>query len=703
MSIALAVAAEAQSALLSGRDDLLTRALARIEDVSVVAMPEIPALFVEHLRTLGASRVGHARVASERLDRLLAHPRLAASPPLEARVCAIHALRSLDELGDPDDALALARRARQIAEAARLPPGIHTALTLRVEAEALFRQGRIAEAGQVFDEADRIFVDVRFPTTVVLPAQLRYLLVCGRSDALQAQADRLAAVALPSMRAIAQAFAALFAATAATSRGDDSDATLAAYARAEQLSEGWGPLHRDVVGAYANAALIEGRLDDARAIFEAAAATFEASGDRIDATFARYGAARMMAALGDADAEPRAAALEVELAEMTLPRPEFVVRAVGHAVRALADARRSPTPVPAGIPPALEIALQRLAVSGATVAMIRRELIAVTRELVGAPVALTGPGEPADPDPAVAWFDVVGTAGLRLGVAAALDEPARATVRVIALVAGLALETAGLRQGDGPATEEVPELPGLVAASPAMRRLLADVRGLAGSRATVVITGESGVGKEVIARALHQLSPRSARPYIAFNCAAVPHELFEGQLFGYRKGAFTGAIADHAGVVRAADGGTLFLDEVGELPLDIQPKLLRFLDNAEVFPLGAQRAVTVDVRVVAATNRDLAAEVRAGRFREDLYYRLLVVPLAVPPLRVRRDDIVPLARLFAGLAADGGRPPAFAPDALAALTAHAWPGNVRELRNVIARALAYAPRPDVITRARLGL
>jgi len=155
-------------------------------------------------------------------------------------------------------------------------------------------------------------------------------------------------------------------------------------------------------------------------------------------------------------------------------------------------------------------------------------------------------------------------------------------------------------------------------------------------------------------------------------------------------------------VVRAADGGTLFLDEIGELPLDIQPKLLRWLDNAEVFPLGAERPATVNVRLIAATNRDLAAEVKRGRFREDLYYRLMVVPLSVPPLRTRKEDVVPLARFFARGLADG-RAPAFAPDALAALAAHGWPGNVRELRNVIARAFAFSPRPDVITRAQLGL
>jgi transcriptional regulator with GAF, ATPase, and Fis domain len=277
---------------------------------------------------------------------------------------------------------------------------------------------------------------------------------------------------------------------------------------------------------------------------------------------------------------------------------------------------------------------------------------------------------------------------------------------VLAVVAGLALEVASLRGGERTAaapSDVAPELPGLVAASPAMRRLLADVARLAASRATVVITGESGAGKEVVARALHDLSPRKERAYVAFNCAAVPHDLFEGQLFGYRKGAFTGAVSDHAGVIRAADGGTLFLDEIGELPLDIQPKLLRFLDSGEVLPLGATRAITVDARVIAATNRDLAAEVARGRFREDLFYRLHVVPLVVPPLRDRKDDIVPLARHFARQLAPDGRAPAFAPDALAALRAHAWPGNARELKNVIARAMAYAPAPVLLTRAQLGM
>jgi DNA-binding NtrC family response regulator len=384
----------------------------------------------------------------------------------------------------------------------------------------------------------------------------------------------------------------------------------------------------------------------------------------------------------------------------------------------LRDATTAPAPpVDGGRALGLEVALQRLAVPGASPAMVLRELAAVVADLAGAPVVIEEDGRVIAGDPGAApcgWVDLGDNLGrrMRLGVGPRAggrppDDGERAALRVLTLVAGLALEVAALRNGGGFAAvaDDAPEVPGLVAASPAMRRLLADIGRLAGSRATVVITGESGTGKEVIAHALHGLSPRASAPMVAFNRAAVPHDLFEGQLFGYRKGAFTGASADHLGVVRAADGGTLFLDEIGELPLDIQPKLLRFLDNGEVFPLGAQRPVNVDVRVIAATNRDLAAEVRRGRFREDLYYRLQVVPLVVPPLRERREDVAPLARHFARqLAADdGGRPPAFTPDALARLGAHPWPGNVRELRNVIARALAYAPRPEVITRAQLGL
>jgi Sigma-54 interaction domain len=733
---ALAIAAEANAALMSADDDLLSRALSRADEIGPGWLPELAGMFVEQLRALAASRSGSLRLSNERIERLLANPRIAIAPPIEARVCAMRAVRMLDELGDPTEALALALRARRVSEQARLPRGVHTGVALRAEGEALFRLGRLDDAGRVFAEADLMLVENKFPATIVLAAQVRYLMVQGRADELDTQAARLAAIELPSVRGIAQAFAAWFSATASLVRGESS--MLAAFTRAERLCERWAPLARDIAIATASVALscgdadargafvraqravdraptawaaaqlrriegnllvIEGRLEEGRITFEAAAATFAAAGDRIDAALANFGSASMQVALGEAGAKERLERVTAELDAMGAARPSWIARGVEHGARVLAQVERKQRGKT--VPRSLEVALQRLAVTGATQAMIRRELVAIASSLAGATAALDDGSESDD----ATWFDVGSHARLRVDAKLPLDDDRRAALRVIALVGGIALDAAELRAGDSPtsAPRDLGEIPGMIAASPAMRRVMADIGRLASSRATVVITGESGVGKEVVARALHQRSERAAQPYVAFNCAAVPHELFEGQLFGYRKGAFTGATADQPGVIRAADGGTLFLDEIGELPLDIQPKLLRFLDNAEVFPLGAKRAVVVDVRVIAATNRDLADEVRKGRFREDLYYRLLVVPLVVPPLRERREDIMPLARYFARMLVAHGRAPAFAPDAVAAMTEHAWPGNVRELRNVIARALAFSPQPDVLTRAQLGL
>jgi transcriptional regulator with PAS, ATPase and Fis domain len=235
-----------------------------------------------------------------------------------------------------------------------------------------------------------------------------------------------------------------------------------------------------------------------------------------------------------------------------------------------------------------------------------------------------------------------------------------------------------------------------------MQKLKAEIAGLSRSSATILVSGESGSGKEVVARAVHDLSARADKPYIVFNCASVPRELFESQLFGHRRGAFTGASNDSLGVIRAADGGTLFLDEIGELPLDTQPKLLRFLENGEVLPLGEQKARRVQVRVVAATHRDLRRLVLEGRFREDLYYRLNVVPLHVPPLRQRREDVLALARVFLRrLTPAGCETPELGSDAVARLNRHNWPGNVRELRNVIERAMAYAPIPQLLRAEHL--
>lgn len=232
-----------------------------------------------------------------------------------------------------------------------------------------------------------------------------------------------------------------------------------------------------------------------------------------------------------------------------------------------------------------------------------------------------------------------------------------------------------------------PEARALVAESPAMQAALDLVTRVAEHRTTVLITGESGTGKEVIARAIHRASPRAGAAFIGINCAAIPENLLESELFGYMRGAFTGASADKAGLFEQAEGGTLLLDEIGELPLGLQAKLLRVLQEGEIRRVGDQRTRRVDVRVLAATARSLGAEVAAKRFREDLFYRLNVVTIQLPPLAQRREDIVPLARHFAArLASRLGHPLDFTPDALTWLEAEPWPGNVRELEHAIERA-----------------
>lgn len=242
--------------------------------------------------------------------------------------------------------------------------------------------------------------------------------------------------------------------------------------------------------------------------------------------------------------------------------------------------------------------------------------------------------------------------------------------------------------------KDVPPLPkDFVCESPAMKHVVKTAAIVANSDVPVLIMGDSGVGKEVIAQLIHNWSARARATLIAANCAGLPESLIESELFGHKKGAFTGASADRAGFFRAAHGGTLFLDEIGELPLHLQPKLLRALESGEVTPLGSDKPVEVDVRFVAATNRDLASEVRDGQFREDLYYRINVVELIVPSLNERREDIPKLARMFAAKFAGG--PVRLSPQASHCLLANTWTGNVRELRNAVQRACLLS-RGDVI-------
>jgi DNA-binding NtrC family response regulator len=225
-----------------------------------------------------------------------------------------------------------------------------------------------------------------------------------------------------------------------------------------------------------------------------------------------------------------------------------------------------------------------------------------------------------------------------------------------------------------------------------MKAVLRQAEKATSSLIPALISGESGVGKELIARAIHGSGTRRAKPFVAVNCGALPENLVESILFGHEKGAFTGATEKHTGKFIEADGGTLFLDEIGELPLAAQVKLLRALQQSEIEPVGGKKPVKVDVRIVSATNRDLIADVKAGRFREDLFYRLHVFPITVPPLRTRREDISELARYFLArfAAEEGKRVTAIEADAVALLTGHAWPGNVRQLENAIFRAVVLA-------------
>ena len=234
---------------------------------------------------------------------------------------------------------------------------------------------------------------------------------------------------------------------------------------------------------------------------------------------------------------------------------------------------------------------------------------------------------------------------------------------------------------------------GLVGQSAALQAVLRTIQKLHSDTSTVLITGESGVGKELVARAIHCASPLARRTFLPVDSASLVGSLMESELFGYAKGAFTGASEDRQGLVRAADGGTLFLDEIGELSLDVQAKLLRLLQEGEVRPIGAVRPIKVSVRILAATNRDLAAEVRNGTFRKDLYYRLNVITVSVPPLRERRDDIPMLVEHF--IQKYSVHPVVVSDEVMQAFWTHDWPGNIRELENTVRRLVALKSNPVV--------
>jgi transcriptional regulator with PAS, ATPase and Fis domain len=252
--------------------------------------------------------------------------------------------------------------------------------------------------------------------------------------------------------------------------------------------------------------------------------------------------------------------------------------------------------------------------------------------------------------------------------------------------------------------EDVPIENGHAVVSGHMRELMTFARRIANTTVSVLITGESGTGKEILARAIHAFSDRAQKVFLPFNCTAIPHEMLESQLFGHRRGSFTGADRDQPGLIRSACDGTLFLDEIGELDLDLQPKLLRFLESGEICPLGDSTPFIVDVRIIAATNSNLEVLVKEGRFREDLFYRLNVIRLRIPPLRERRDEIPGLVNYFVGRASDEFRKGhvRIAEETMERLLLYAWPGNVRQLHNELRRMIALAERDAVLTPDHLS-
>ncbi|TMA51784.1 MAG: sigma-54-dependent Fis family transcriptional regulator [Deltaproteobacteria bacterium] len=301
-----------------------------------------------------------------------------------------------------------------------------------------------------------------------------------------------------------------------------------------------------------------------------------------------------------------------------------------------------------------------------------------------------------EPSPAVVVLTGYGTIesaveAMKLGAADYLIKDARP--QEILVTVERVLKVDALRRENTRLREEVGRLRGvgeLIGGSRALQGVYRVIEAVKGNKSTVLVSGESGTGKELVARTIHQRGPLAEHPFIAINCAGLSETLLDSQLFGHRRGAFTGAVADHDGVFRAAHGGTLFLDEVSEIPLSLQPKFLRAVQEREVTPLGASVPVPVDVRLIAATNRDLEAEVRGGRFRADLFYRLNVVHIEMPPLRAHPEDIPNLVEHFLQSFSRQYRvsPKRVTAEALERLTAYTWPGNVRELQNLIERAFA---------------
>jgi hypothetical protein len=768
----LALIAQLWAATVVADRELLERAYAKLDDWPSINLPPLLELHVDEFRALRPQLSGKTTGSTRSFEALAEKAAELGCHVLEARALGHVALGLLENLGDPERALGVARRSRQLGRGPRIAPGIHLVFAIRAEVEALLRLGRTEEALATLADLDAWTAETGLVPLSAVPFQARLLFLTGGHEQLRQIADKLRSCEVSALRPISLAYAAMTDAAAAIASSEDPLASVAAFEHAEAEAQRWPYLLRFVLmhrviahliagqegaarfalrraqryvdmfpSAWVSAHLrrLEGTLAAAqgdwnvgRQLLESAIATFDLAHDSCDAALCRHLCAAFAEEYGDATPDQVASAKQA-LSALGLVPPRSLAVGIARLRSTRRGLARSSAPGDTMRMEDLVVPMRRLSARGVAPALLLRELESIVGGLFDGRASrleeldsrgqarplgdVSDPGRapasaPSNPasDGDYDWVEFSDGAGrlFRIGLAGELSEPERSALTVLSMAAALALEAATLRGVSdpfevAPTDERTLEIKGFIAASPEMRKLRTELMRLATSRATVIISGESGSGKEIVARAIHGLSERARESYIPFNCSTVPRDLFEGQLFGYRRGAFTGAAADHPGVIRAAEGGTLFLDEIAELPLDVQPKLLRFLENAEVFPLGEHKPVKVDVRIIAATHRDLAELVRQGRFREDLYYRLQVVPIHVPPLRERPADIPLLARHFARELSPGAEPPVFAPDALGALLAHPWRGNVRELRNVIERALAFSPRPEVLSARHLRL
>jgi len=658
--------------------------------------------------------------------------------PVVIAVLADRAWRAVNGSALPQQVLELTSGARRRAREVELPPGEPMLRILACEIEALTRLARFAEADAVVEEANALARRGGIARYAIAIPVARLYIFTNRIERLGPWGEALESDTVGSTRALANAHVLTIQGMDATFQGELERATelLSQVVSAPETTPGIDYLmhhahfehtmallmRQDLEGCrsallrarryleqhpstWHSAVLIRlesfllvalGQFAEARKKAETTYATFSLLGDIVQAGFAKANLAIVAKASGDPEAERYLAELLAELQRLGVWSPQLFRRAQLLTRTPPSAEWREETLVER-----LWGAVDRLSVRGLSHDQYRRGLLIILGELFPQRDVVVGGRELPPDEPGIVEVPDLADGVLRFGVRGTLDPESAAALRILGAFVPRLLGTAVTAEPT-PAADQI--LPEFVAAAPGTRKLKSEISRLSRSSATILIGGESGTGKEVVARAVHDLSARADKPYIVFNCASVPRDLFESQLFGHKKGSFTGASNDNPGVIRAADGGTLFLDEIGELPLDTQPKLLRFLENAEVTALGEQKPRRVDVRVVAATHRQLDQLVRDGRFREDLYYRLNVVPIVVPPLRERKEDILALARLFiARLAPDASAPPELGSDAVHALRQHHWPGNVRELRNVIERAMAYAPVPGVLHAEHLRI